>query len=68
MSIFLKVLLQTVSCVECKYCTGKTQGCFQEAHVLLSDIAFDVPAVPTRVCLLHALTVEADLTCVHATV
>lgn len=38
-------------------------------YVLLSDIAFNVPAVPTgRVCLFHVLAVEADLTCVHTTV
>lgn len=29
---YQKVLLQTVPCVECKYCTGRTQGYFQEVH------------------------------------
>lgn len=38
-------------------------------YMLLSDVAFNVLAVPTQgVCLFHVLTVEADLTCVHTTV
>ena len=38
-------------------------------HTLLSDVAFNMPAVPTgRLCLFHVLTVEADLTHVHATI
>lgn len=63
-----KVLLHTAPFMECKYCTGKTQGYVRTLHVLLSNVTFNLFFSFTTVCLLHLLAVHTDFTDIHATV
>lgn len=51
-----KVLLRTVPCVECKYCTGKTQGYFWEVHRLCQTLLSMCLLFPQEesVCSMHS--------------